>query len=110
MDAQSPFASRDDIWRIFDELKELHREQLEQGVRIARLERRREDDAKLKSVWNGPLSPYPIPIGGPIPSGTVLSSYHPHRWTELTIFLEQNLSSTPLPSNSRASTKKLPTP
>lgn len=71
MDAQSPFASRDDIWRIFDELKELHREQLEQGVRIARLERRREDDAKLKSVWNGPLSPYPIP------TGTVLSSYHP---------------------------------
>ncbi|KAF3392540.1 hypothetical protein F1880_008714 [Penicillium rolfsii] len=65
MDAQSTFASRDDIWRIFDELKELHGEQLEQAVRIARLERRREDDAKLKNVWSGPLSPYPIPIGEP---------------------------------------------
>jgi hypothetical protein len=77
MDAQYPFASRDDIWRVIDELKELHDAQFEQGERIARLERRREEDAKLKSVWTGPLSPYPIPIGGPIPTGTVLSSYLP---------------------------------
>lgn len=73
MDAQSPFASRDDIWRVLDELKELHLAQFEQGERIARLERRREDDAKLKNVWNAPLSPYPTAIGGPIPTGTVSS-------------------------------------
>ena len=54
MDAQYPFASRDDIWRVFDELKELHATQFEQAERIARLERRRDEDARMKSVW-GPL-------------------------------------------------------
>lgn len=58
MDAQYPFASRDDIWRVFDELKDLHATQFEQGERISRLERRRDEDARLKSVW-GPLSPFP---------------------------------------------------
>ncbi|GIJ88571.1 hypothetical protein Asppvi_007495 [Aspergillus pseudoviridinutans] len=65
MDAQYPFASRDDIWRVFEELKELHAAQFEQAERIARLERRRDEDAKLRSVW-GPLSPFPTSIGGTI--------------------------------------------
>ncbi|PKX98716.1 uncharacterized protein P174DRAFT_508919 [Aspergillus novofumigatus IBT 16806] len=65
MDAQYPFASRDDIWRVFEELKELHAAQFEQAERIARLERRRDEDARLRSVW-GPLSPFPTSIGGTI--------------------------------------------
>ncbi|BDD63061.1 hypothetical protein MPDQ_003653 [Monascus purpureus] len=65
MDAQYPFASRDDIWRVFEELKELHASQLDHADRIARLERRREEDARLKSVW-GPLSPFPTSVGGMI--------------------------------------------
>ncbi|GKZ73492.1 hypothetical protein AnigIFM50267_010422 [Aspergillus niger] len=70
MDAQYPFASRDDIWRVFEELKELHATQFEQAERIARLERRRDEDAKLRSVW-GPLSPFPSSVGGTIPSEPV---------------------------------------
>lgn len=68
MDAQYPFASRDDIWRVFDELKDLHVAQFEQAERIAKLERRRDEDARLRSVW-GPLSPFPTTVGGPVPTG-----------------------------------------
>ncbi|KAL5003326.1 hypothetical protein BDV10DRAFT_190797 [Aspergillus recurvatus] len=70
MDAQYPFASRDDIWRVFEELKDLHATQIEQAERIARLERRRDEDARLKSVW-GPLSSFPSSVGGTIPTEPV---------------------------------------
>ncbi|PWY93194.1 ubiquitin carboxyl-terminal hydrolase 19 [Aspergillus sclerotioniger CBS 115572] len=70
MDAQYPFASRDDIWRVFEELKELHATQFEQAERIARLERRRDEDARLRSVW-GPLSPFPSSVGGTVPTEPV---------------------------------------
>ncbi|RAH41698.1 uncharacterized protein BO95DRAFT_259713 [Aspergillus brunneoviolaceus CBS 621.78] len=70
MDAQFPFASRDDIWRVFEEIKELHAAQFEQAERIARLERRRDEDARLRSVW-GPLSPFPTSVGGTIPAESV---------------------------------------
>ncbi|KAL2831580.1 hypothetical protein BJY01DRAFT_108247 [Aspergillus pseudoustus] len=73
MDAQYPFASRDDIWRVFEELKELHAAQFEQAERIARLERRRDEDARLKSVW-GPLSPFPSSVGGAVPTEPVFHS------------------------------------
>jgi hypothetical protein len=63
MDAQYPFASREDIWRVFEEVKDLYATQLEHGERIARLERRRDDDARLRSFW-GPWSPFPLPVGG----------------------------------------------
>ncbi|KAL1860984.1 hypothetical protein Plec18167_003733 [Paecilomyces lecythidis] len=66
MDAQYPFASREDIWRVFEEVKDLYETQIEHGERIARLERRKEDDARLKSVW-GPLSPFPSSVSGGIP-------------------------------------------
>ncbi|GAB1199923.1 hypothetical protein APSETT444_009282 [Aspergillus pseudonomiae] len=74
MDAQYPFASRDDIWRVFEELKELHATQFEQAERIARLERRRDEDARLKSVW-GPLSPFPTSVAGTIPTAVCSGSY-----------------------------------
>ncbi|KAE8138236.1 hypothetical protein BDV38DRAFT_74406 [Aspergillus pseudotamarii] len=73
MDAQYPFASRDDIWRVFEELKELHATQFEQAERIARLERRRDEDARLKSVW-GPLSPFPTSVAGTIPTEPIFHS------------------------------------
>jgi len=68
MDAQYPFASREDIWRVLEEVKDLQATQIEHGERIARLERRRDDDARLKSVW-GPLSPFPGTLSGAIPTG-----------------------------------------
>lgn len=73
MDAQYPFASRDDIWRVFDELKELHIAQYEQGERLARLERRRDDDARLRSPWC-PVSPFPHSVGAIAPGSPPLPS------------------------------------
>ncbi|KAF7520651.1 hypothetical protein PCG10_009003 [Penicillium crustosum] len=73
MDAQYPFASRDDIWRVFDELKELHIAQYEQGERLAQLERRRDDDARLRSPWC-PVSPFPHSVGTIAPGSPPLPS------------------------------------
>lgn len=53
---------------MFEEVKDLYATQLEHGERIARLERRRDEDARLRSVW-GPLSPFPSAIGGPLQTG-----------------------------------------
>ncbi|CAG8150210.1 unnamed protein product [Penicillium salamii] len=73
MDAQYPFASRDDIWRVFDELKELHLTQFEQGERLAQLERRRDEDARLRSPWAS-ASPFPTSVGAITPGSPVLPS------------------------------------
>ncbi|KAJ5591506.1 uncharacterized protein N7459_001875 [Penicillium hispanicum] len=73
MDAQYPFASRDDLWRVLDELKDLHITQENQAERISFLERRRDDDARMKSVW-GPLSPFPSSVGGSIPTDATFNS------------------------------------
>lgn len=72
MDAQYPFASRDDIWRVFDELKDLHAAQSEQAERLGRLERRKDEDARLRSVW-GPLSPFPTTIGATVAAGMLFT-------------------------------------
>lgn len=76
MDAQYPFASRDDIWRVFDELKELHAAQTEQAERLARLERRKDEDARLRSVW-GPLTPFPTTIGANVSAGMSFITFLP---------------------------------
>ncbi|KAJ5751999.1 ubiquitin carboxyl-terminal hydrolase 19 [Penicillium odoratum] len=62
MDAQYNSAPRE-IWQIYEDLKEIHVVQFEQAERIARLERRRDEDARLKNVW-GPSSPFPSSLGG----------------------------------------------
>lgn len=79
MDAQYPFASRDDIWRVFEELKDLHAAQFEQGERITRLERRRDEDARLRSVW-GPLSPFPSSVGAVAAGMCFFSLFAWHGW------------------------------
>lgn len=68
MDAQYPFASRDDIWRVLEELKELQVAQFDQAERLARLERRRDGEMRLKSLWS-PQSPFPPSVGGSIAPG-----------------------------------------
>ena len=68
MDAQYPFASREDIWRVHEEVKDLYSTQIEHGERISRLERRKDDDARLKSVW-GPLSPFSFGVSSTIQQG-----------------------------------------
>lgn len=75
MDAQYPFASRDDIWRVLDELKDIQVAQFDQAERIARLERRREEDARVKGVW-GPQSPFLPTMGGSVPTGMTCPCAH----------------------------------
>ncbi|KAK2874962.1 hypothetical protein FQN49_001913 [Arthroderma sp. PD_2] len=58
MDAQYPFATREDIWRVHEEVKDLCATQAEHAERLSKLERRKEDDAKMKSLWS-PFSPIP---------------------------------------------------
>jgi hypothetical protein len=76
MDAQYPFASRDDIWRVIDELKDLHEAQAYQGDRITRLERNQDDNARMKNIWGTSPSPIHTGIGGSIPTGTASCYYH----------------------------------
>lgn len=68
MDAQYPFASREDIWRVHEEVKELYSTQADHGDRLARLERLKEDNARLKNVW-GSLPSFPGAVGSTVHSG-----------------------------------------
>lgn len=68
MDAQYPFASREDIWRVHEEVRDLFNTQMEHGERLAKLERRRENDARIKSLW-GPFSPFPCAVSTPVNQG-----------------------------------------
>jgi hypothetical protein len=68
MESQLAFASRDDIWRLQESLNEISTIQGQHTERIMRLEKRRDDDARLKSVW-GPTSPFPGGLGGSGPQG-----------------------------------------
>ena len=58
-----PLAIREDIWRLHDEMKLLHSAQAETAERLSKVERRQEDDARLKSVW-GASSPFPGVLSG----------------------------------------------
>ena len=62
MESQLAFASRDDIWRLQESLNEISTIQGQHTERIMRLEKRRDDDTRLKSVW-GPTSPFPGRLG-----------------------------------------------
>ncbi|KAL9613628.1 MAG: hypothetical protein Q9167_001856 [Letrouitia subvulpina] len=63
MDSQLQFASRDDIWRLQNEMKNVYATQAEHADRLMRLERRNEDDVRVKSVWGG-QSPFPTTLSG----------------------------------------------
>jgi hypothetical protein len=63
MDSQY-FASKEDIWRVQEEMKDIYATQADHADRLMRLERRRDDDSRVKSVWGGPQSPFPGVMGG----------------------------------------------
>lgn len=67
MDPQSqaftPYSSNNETWRLQSDLVRVQQLQAEHGERIARLERRQEDDARMKSVW-GQSSPFPSVLSG----------------------------------------------
>merc|ERR1711881_335517 len=62
MDPQSAaFTPQNDYWRL--EMLKAQHTQAEHAERLARLERRQEDDARMKSVW-GTSSPFPGVLSG----------------------------------------------
>ncbi|KAK8158243.1 hypothetical protein BC567DRAFT_29338 [Phyllosticta citribraziliensis] len=64
MDPQSiSFNPRDDIWRFHSEMLRVQQTQAEHADRLSRLERRQDEDARVKSVW-GTSSPFPSVLGG----------------------------------------------
>ncbi|KAJ5750533.1 hypothetical protein N7533_007561 [Penicillium manginii] len=75
MDTQNLFASRYDIWRVLDELRDLRNSQSDQGERLGRLERRRDEDVKMRNVWGpAPLSPFPAATGASVSTETSYNS------------------------------------
>lgn len=60
MDTRFPI-SRDDLYNLQMEVKQVQYTQSNHAERLLRLEKRSADDSALKSVWN---SPFPGILGG----------------------------------------------
>ncbi|KAG9556562.1 UCH-domain-containing protein, partial [Aureobasidium melanogenum] len=64
MDPQSvAFVPHSDSWRLCNDLLRLQQVQQDHTDRLLRLERRQDDDARMKSVW-GATSPFPSVLSG----------------------------------------------
>ncbi|KAL8815363.1 MAG: hypothetical protein Q9223_005496 [Gallowayella weberi] len=63
MDPQSQLASREDVWRLQNEMKNVYSTQAEHADRLMRLERHHTEDSRMKSVWGG-QSPFPGILNG----------------------------------------------
>lgn len=63
MDPQFGLASKNDLWRLQNEMKNVYATQAEHADRLMRLEQRSDSDPRLKSVWGG-QSPYPSVLNG----------------------------------------------
>ena len=74
MDPQSqaftPYSSNNETWRLQSDIVRFQQVQAEHAERIARLERRQEDDARMKSVW-GQTSPFPSVLSGTPQQGEI---------------------------------------
>lgn len=56
-------ASREDLWRLQNEMKNVYATQAEHADRLSRLERRQDEDTRMKSVW-GSQSTFPSILNG----------------------------------------------
>ncbi len=63
MDPQYGLASKDDLWRLQTEMKNVYATQAEHADRLMRLEQRQDSDSRLKSAW-GNQSPFPSITNG----------------------------------------------
>ncbi|KAF2875375.1 hypothetical protein BDV95DRAFT_485874 [Massariosphaeria phaeospora] len=64
MDPESvAFQPREDFWRFQSEMLRVQQNQVDLTDRVARLERKHDDDSRLKNVW-GTSSPFPSVLGG----------------------------------------------
>jgi ubiquitin carboxyl-terminal hydrolase 4/11/15 len=71
MDPESvAFQPRDDLWRFQDEMLSFQQTQAELVDRVSRLERRNDDESRMKNVW-GTSSPFPSVLAGTPQQGAV---------------------------------------
>lgn len=64
MDPQSvAFIPQNESWRLQNDLLRVQQVQSDHSDRLLRLERRQDDDARMKSVWGG-ASPFPSVLSG----------------------------------------------
>lgn len=75
MDGQFGVASKEDLWRLQNEMKNVYATQTEHADRLSRLERRHDEDTRIKSVW-GSQSPFPSILNGTPQQGMALSESH----------------------------------
>jgi hypothetical protein len=87
----TPYSSSNDTWRLQTDVAKVQQVQAEHAERIARLERRQEDDARMKSVW-GSNSPFPSVLSGGTPQQGGYTSGPRHIMTDVYVDLEQHLS------------------
>ena len=76
MDPQSQAfvpSTNSDIWGLRSDMAKVQEVQVEHADRIARLERKQDEDVRVKSVW-GNQSPFPSLLGGTPQQGTSLTS------------------------------------
>ena len=69
MDSQLDLASKEDLWYLQNEMKNVYATQAEHSDRLSRLERRQDDDTRMKSAW-GSQSPFPGILNGTPQQGT----------------------------------------
>ncbi|KAL9626506.1 MAG: hypothetical protein Q9204_007248 [Flavoplaca sp. TL-2023a] len=63
MDLHPQVASREDVWRLQNEMKNVYATQAEHADRLMRLERQHTDDSRMKPLW-GSQSPFPSILNG----------------------------------------------
>lgn len=73
MESQFPVATRDELWRLQEDIRDLFAAQDQHSERIMRLEKRRDEDMRMKNVW-GPVSPLPGSFGN---SGQQETGFNP---------------------------------
>jgi hypothetical protein len=84
MESQFPVARRDELWRLQEDIKDLFATQGQHSERIMRLEKRRDEDTRVKNVW-GPVSPFPG--SGSFGTGTQQGTYQATIYRSLSVVL-----------------------
>ena len=103
MDPQYGLASKDDLWRLQNEMKNVYATQAEHADRLMRLEQRQDSDNRIKSPWGG-QSPFPGPINGTPQHGITAPIFF---FRKVANFRSKSKATTLLQKPSRISIKSL---
>ena len=69
----TPYGSNNEAWRLQTEVARIQQVQADHSERLTRLERKQDDDARMKSVW-GNNSPFPSVLSGGTPQQGKIST------------------------------------